>query len=82
MSASVVGSTIGYGFGKTEKPLDKFFNTAKNNMKWMQPSNTPIIYPYPKNNTPVIITGLDSAVLSEMAPHETEDFMHSNKALE
>lgn len=82
MAASVVGSTIGYGLGKTEKPLDKFFNPAKNNMKWMQSSNTPIIYPYPKSNAPAIIAGSGSAVLSEMATHETEEYMRSNRVLE
>lgn len=82
MAASVVGSTIGYGLGKTEKPLDKFFNPAKNNMKWMQSSNTPIIYPYPKSNAPAIIAGSGSAVLLEMATHETEEYMRSNRVLE
>lgn len=62
MAASVVGSTVGYGIGKVQKPLDKAFNSSKNDMKWMLSPNTPIIYPYPKSNLPAIIAGSGSAI--------------------
>lgn len=81
MAASVMGSTVGYGVGKAEKPLDKFFNPPKNDMKWMQSPNTPIFYPYPKSNLPAIIAGSGSAVLSEVATHATEDSMRLYEVL-
>ncbi|WP_421171421.1 filamentous hemagglutinin N-terminal domain-containing protein [Aeromonas dhakensis] len=81
MAASVMGSTVGYGVGKAEKPLDKFFNPPKNDIKWMQSPNTPIFYPYPKSNLPAIIAGSGSAVLSEVATHATEDSMRLYEVL-
>lgn len=81
MAASVMGSTVGYGVGKAEKPLDKFFNPPKNDMKWMQSPNTSIFYPYPKSNLPAIIAGSGSAVLSEVATHATEDSMRLYEVL-
>ncbi|MBM0490789.1 filamentous hemagglutinin N-terminal domain-containing protein [Aeromonas jandaei] len=81
MAASVIGSTVGYGVGKAEKPLDKFFNPPKNDIKWMQSPNTPIFYPYPKSNLPAIIAGSGSAVLSEVTTHATEDSMRLYEVL-
>ncbi|MGL6579909.1 DUF637 domain-containing protein, partial [Aeromonas hydrophila] len=81
MAASVMGSTVGYGVGQAEKPLDKFFNPPKNDIKWMQSPNTPIFYPYPKSNLPAIIAGSGSAVLSEVATHATEDSMRLYEVL-
>ncbi|MGE6221988.1 hypothetical protein [Aeromonas media] len=79
MMASVVGSSAGYLIGKGEMPFNKWLNSEKNNMKWQYSPNTPIIYPYPKNNIPSIIAGSLSAAASEFSSKNSEILIESTK---
>jgi len=76
---SVVGSSAGYLIGKGEMPFNKWLNPEKNNMKWQYSPNTPIIYPYPKNNIPSIIAGSLSAAASEFSSKNSEILIESTK---
>ncbi|MCH7347726.1 hypothetical protein [Aeromonas sp. MR7] len=79
MMASVAGSSSGYLIGKGEAPLNKWINPEKNNMKWRYSPNTPIVYPYPKNNFPSVAVGSLSAAASEVASKNTEYLIKSIK---
>ncbi|MFB3240895.1 DUF637 domain-containing protein [Aeromonas salmonicida] len=79
MMASVAGSSSGYLIGKGEAPLNKWINPERNNMKWRYSPNTPIVYPYPKNNFPSVAAGSLSATASEVASKNTEYLIKSIK---
>ncbi|QWL65321.1 DUF637 domain-containing protein [Aeromonas jandaei] len=79
MMASVAGSSSGYLIGKGEAPLNRWINPEKNNMKWLYSPNTPIVYPYPKNNFPSVAAGSLSATASEVASKNTEYLIKSIK---